>query len=62
MSRDRYETEADEYAVDVAGADALLGSRESLSARGIPGPRMHNRWTTHSTWERRVARIRECER
>lgn len=57
----RHEAEADEYAVDVAGADALLGALESLRARGVVGPRMHNRWTTHSTWERRVARIRACE-
>jgi Zn-dependent protease with chaperone function len=57
----RHEAEADEYAVDVAGAEALLGALESLSARGIAGPRVHHRWTTHGTWEQRVARIRECE-
>ncbi len=57
----RHEAEADEYAADVAGAEALLGALESVQARALPAPRTHNRWTTHSTWERRVARIRERE-
>ncbi|MGH2436178.1 MAG: hypothetical protein ACRDFA_04200 [bacterium] len=57
----RLEAEADEYAVDVAGAQALLGALESLRARALLGPLTHNRWTTHSVWERRVARIRQCE-
>ena len=57
-----HEAEADEFAVVVAGAPALL---EALGVLGGSGPSealVHNRWTTHGTWERRARRIREWER
>lgn len=54
----RQEAEADRFAVEVAGADALIGGLEALQGLGPPPPLMHNRWTTHSTWDVRAARIR----
>ena len=57
----RHEADADAFAVHVAGASALLTALETLRPSGqLPGM-VHNRWTTHSTWELRAARIRECE-
>jgi Zn-dependent protease with chaperone function len=54
----RHEAEADEFAVDVAGAPALLAALGVLDALGPGDALVHNRWTTHSTWERRTRRIR----
>jgi Zn-dependent protease with chaperone function len=54
----RHEAEADRFAVDVAGADALLGALEAIQRAGTAAPIMANRWTTHGTWEVRAARIR----
>jgi Zn-dependent protease with chaperone function len=58
----RHEAEADEFAVDVAGATALVDALGALGVCGPPEALMRNRWTTHSTWERRLSRIRECEK
>lgn len=57
----RHEAEADEFAVDTAGGQALIDALNVLGASGPGGALVHNRWTTHSTWERRVGRIREWE-
>jgi len=57
-----HEAEADEFAVVVAGAPALLDALGVLGGSGPPEALVHNRWTTHSTWERRARRIREWER
>jgi Zn-dependent protease with chaperone function len=54
----RHEAEADEFAVDVAGAAPLVNALGVLGTYGLP---THNGWTTHSTWERRTSWIRECE-
>ncbi len=58
----RHEAEADDFAVSVAGAPALLGALETLGANHPRVSAVHNRWTTHSIWERRAARIRERDR
>ncbi|MGE3274534.1 MAG: M48 family metalloprotease [Vicinamibacterales bacterium] len=54
----RHEEEADRFAVDMSGADDLLGALEALDGMGLSGAVMHNRWTTHGTREARVARIK----
>ena len=56
-----HEAEADEFAVDAAGGQALIDALGVLGASGSGGALVNNRWTTHSTWERRAARIREWE-
>ena len=58
----RHEAEADEFAVEVAGAAPLLGALGVLGALGPSGALVHNRWTTHSTAERRASMIRACSR
>jgi Zn-dependent protease with chaperone function len=55
----RHEAEADRYAVGLAGSDALLGALAALGAGATPA-HVHNRWTTHGTWEQRVAGIRDA--
>ncbi len=55
----RHEAEADEFAVDVAGAEPLLHALEALQASGYSAALVHNRWTTHGTSEVRTSRIRE---
>lgn len=55
----RLEAEADEFAVSIAGGPALLEALQAFGAQGRV--LMHNRWTTHSTWERRTRRIAEWE-
>jgi Zn-dependent protease with chaperone function len=55
----RHEAEADEFAVSVAGAEPLLSALEALSFNGPTAAAIHNRWTTHGTWEARAARIRD---
>jgi Zn-dependent protease with chaperone function len=55
----RHEAEADEFAIDTAGGQALLDALCVLGASGPGELLVHNRWTTHSTWERRVHRIRQ---
>lgn len=57
----RHEAEADDYAVAVSGAAPLLSALEALAGTGHREQSMHNRWTTHGTWERRRARIRAGE-
>ena len=57
----RHEAEADEFAVETAGGQALIDALGVLAASGPGEALVHNRWTTHSTWERRAARIREWE-
>jgi hypothetical protein len=47
------------FAVEIAGAPALLGALEAMGACGPAGAVVHNRWTTHGTWEERSAWIRE---
>jgi hypothetical protein len=37
---------------------AMRGALGALRASAALEPRIHNRWTTHATWEMRVARIR----
>ena len=54
----RHEAEADEFATRLVGAPAMLGALEALRGSHAIEPRIHNRWTTHGTWETRVARIR----
>jgi len=54
----RHEAEADDFAVDVAGPDALLGALEGIVDFRVHEALLHNRWTTHGTWERRTGRIR----
>jgi Zn-dependent protease with chaperone function len=54
----RHEAEADRFAVEIAGADALLGALEAIQRTGPAPAIMANRWTTHGTWEVRAARIR----
>jgi Zn-dependent protease with chaperone function len=52
------ELEADAFAADVAGAEAL---RSALAKLGFMGPRtavVHHRWTTHGTWELRSNHLR----
>ncbi len=58
----RHEAEADGFAVRVAGAGALLTGLEVIQARGPTAAVVHNRWTTHSTWDVRAARIRELQK
>jgi Zn-dependent protease with chaperone function len=58
----RHEAEADEFAVDTAGGQALIEALGVLGASGPGEALVHNRWTTHSTWERRAGRIREWEK
>jgi Zn-dependent protease with chaperone function len=58
----RHEAEADEFAVDTAGGQALIDALDVLGASGPGAALVHNRWTTHSTWERRAAKIREWEK
>jgi Zn-dependent protease with chaperone function len=58
----RHEAEADEFAVDTAGGPALLEALGVLGASGPGEALVHNRWTTHGTWERRSGRIRELEK
>jgi Zn-dependent protease with chaperone function len=55
----RHEAEADDFATGLVGASAMLGALEALGAKGPSAAHIHNRWTTHGTWERRSARIRE---
>ena len=55
----RHETEADDFVTGLVGAPAMLGALEALDGQGPPAALVHNRWTTHGTWERRSARIRE---
>lgn len=55
----RHEFEADEFAANIAGADALLGALEALQFTEPRSTMVHSRWTTHGTWERRSARLRE---
>jgi hypothetical protein len=57
----RHEAEADEFAVNVAGVPALLDALRVLRGPGGLEVLVHNRWTTHSTWERRIRRIQELE-
>ena len=54
----RHEAEADEYATRLIGAPAMLGALEALRGPNAIDMNLHNRWTTHGTWERRSARIR----
>lgn len=42
-----------------AGAEALLSALEALRATGHSAALIHNRWTTHGTWEVRAVKIRE---
>jgi Zn-dependent protease with chaperone function len=58
----RHEAEADEFAVDAAGGQALIEALGVLKASGPGEALVHNRWTTRSTWERRAHRIQERER
>ena len=58
----RHEAEADEFAVDTAGGQALIDALGVLGGSGPGGTLVHNRWTTHSTWERRTARIRAWDK
>jgi Zn-dependent protease with chaperone function len=55
----RHEAEADAFAVGLVGATALLGALEGLRGPNAIEPPIHNRWTTHGTWQQRSARIRE---
>jgi Zn-dependent protease with chaperone function len=54
----RHEAEADDFAIDVAGPDATLGALEAITDVRLHAALLHNRWTTHGTWERRTGRIR----
>lgn len=54
-----HEAEADDFAVGVVGPPAFLSALETLGASGPSAAVVHTRWTTHGTWERRAARIRE---
>ena len=55
----RHEAEADEFATRLVGAPAMLGALEALRGPNAIDMNMHNRWTTHGTWARRSARIRQ---
>jgi Zn-dependent protease with chaperone function len=55
----RHEAEADDFATGLVGAAAMLGALEALGGKGPAAAHVHNRWTTHGTWERRSARIRD---
>jgi STE24 endopeptidase len=55
----RHEFEADDFAAQVAGAESLLGALESLNFTESRTVTVHNRWTTHGTWEVRSARLRQ---
>jgi Zn-dependent protease with chaperone function len=55
----RHEAEADAFAVDVAGGAALLEALTGLGGCGPSAAHVHNRWTTHGTWERRASAIRK---
>jgi Zn-dependent protease with chaperone function len=58
----RHETEADEFAIDVAGATALLDALTALGGAGPTEALVPNRWTTHGSRERRLSRIHEREK
>lgn len=55
----RHEREADAFAVEVAGAPAMLDALQRLGGGGPPSALMYRRWTAHGTSEERLARIRE---
>jgi Zn-dependent protease with chaperone function len=55
----RHEAEADAFATRLVGTRAMLGALAALRGPNASEPLIHNRWTTHGTWERRVARIRK---
>lgn len=54
----RHEREADAFAVHIAGSAAMLGALQRLGGGGPPSAVVHQRWTTHGTFEERQARIR----
>jgi Zn-dependent protease with chaperone function len=56
-----HEAEADAFAVDIAGGRPLVEALAVLGCPTVSAALLHNRWTTHSTWERRVRRIEERE-